>query len=90
MDSSFFQSMSQTALLIYALIALALEFFFIRWAFRINTRVRNQLTMINLLIKLCEKQGVEPSEIEEILTPDPPKFDTSKIEEIFAGRSKTE
>lgn len=90
MDFPSFQNMSQTELLIYALIALALQFVFIRWAFRINTQVRNQLITINLLIKLCEKQGVEPSEIEEILKPEPPTFDTSKIEEFLSGRPKTE
>jgi hypothetical protein len=38
----------------------------VRWVFRINTHVRNQRTMIELLIKLCRRNGVPEEELYSI------------------------
>ena len=48
------------------LVGLALQTWIIRIACRADEQVKNQKAAVWLLIKMCEKQGVQASEIENI------------------------
>lgn len=45
---------------------LGLQIFLIRWVFKVDTQVNNQQAMIQLLIKQCRKQGVNPKDLDAI------------------------
>lgn len=69
------QNMDGTDVLVY-FIVLVIVFFIqaaiLRWIFMIKTQVANQNTMILLLKKMCEKQGIEFSESETVEKTDAP------------------
>ena len=61
--------MSTEMLLSYLMLiiaGLAIWYVLINVATRSDRKIRNQETMIKLLIKLCEKNGVSPDELEVI------------------------
>ena len=45
---------------------IGLQIFLIRWVFKVDTQVNNQQAMIQLLIKQCRRQGVNPKDLEAI------------------------
>lgn len=51
-----------------ALISFAIQFFLLRWIFRVDEKVSNQKATIWLLMKIAEKQGVTPEDIQAIKT----------------------
>lgn len=50
----------------FAIAALILWVLLIRWAVRADTVVKNQEATIYFLMKLCEKNGVTDSELQEL------------------------
>jgi hypothetical protein len=51
---------------ILAMAFLFIQVIIVRWAFRIDTQVKNQNAMIFLLARLCEKANVSETDIESI------------------------
>lgn len=67
----FLDSMDPTTFLvtgIFVALAIIIQVVIIRWVFKIDEQVSNQKAMIWLLIKMCEKHGVDLKELEQIRT----------------------
>jgi hypothetical protein len=56
----------EIVVLFYIAVVFFLQVALLRWVFKINDRVLNQQAIIWLLIKLCEKSGVEKEELDNI------------------------
>ena len=48
------------------ILAIVIGGYILRWAIRSDSIIKNQQATLWFLIKLCEKQGVTPEEIEKI------------------------
>ena len=48
-------------------LAVYLQVLLIRWVFKIERQLLNQRATVWLLIKLCERTGVDPEEIKTIM-----------------------
>lgn len=50
-----------------AVLIIYLQVLLVRWALRINEQIRIQKAQLDMLVKLCEKQGVPVEELNVIM-----------------------
>lgn len=53
-------------IIIIAAIALCIQLVIVRWMWKVNIQTKQQRVILELLAKLCEKNGVAKDEIESL------------------------